>query len=1120
MADKNEDFLKSLGFGGTPPTPVVRRFDATDVNRAAAAEKEKAAASSFWDGVGKSYEQFGTLNSVLSVMDRPEPTDEPIFLTDDIVKNVTQGLTSQTAIEKVLTATSEKGLEYGKAIAGEVIKTDEVNKQLAAMGLKGAAARLFADVANPEDAVLMATTASIIAGIAPPLAPVAAPVTAVATKAGKLFGRVKDNAKYLTTASVVGGAELAGIEALRAQINYETTGGDILLAGSLGMAGSAGLTKVGQVMQKRANIQRALRDQALGNPLTDYQQILLRTNDDEILANQFRANAIRNDDFNTDELDDVATTGLSRKDFTELTPEELEAIPKQRGAFAGARGKLSAFVESKNSDDNVVRWLADGLGLNSTGNKDGSSVGFGALDQRDTLVSQYRGKVANPILIQRKDWTSRTNGLVKDFNVLVSRQIRNPDDLADPAVKAAADIYKTQMKELAQRAINANAAGFEVGTISRIQNYAPRIFNRGNITRLRQNKLLDNPDGTLNEGFTELAEAAIRRGQPNIEADVAKMLRNRIKKSTTKKAVVTSKEVNAFITRMARGYIKTVIQPAGTSRQGLRIGDGAFDAEAFSAAMRAEKFDDNDIAIIIDVMTGDKKVKGNKRALPRLQLDESTSIPVMGSDGNMFNLKFFDLLEENVENLYDSYVFQLAGNISLARNGINTNNLGSDIETILTKVGNRGDAKRESEIDSIRYMYETVTGQFAYRGDLTDKQHQIMRRVREVSFAANMGMSGMAALMELSNVLMEYSFNTLVKAVPMYGQLIRKAKTGELTNRLAREMTAGTGVGSDGLVNKVTTMRSRLEGDVTEGIQVAGEITKLDEMLGHARVFTSIASGLQGVTDFFRRAAVYNYASEWAYLHKAGQVPFSAIKREQLGISDEMAARIRQMIDKHAEYLPDGTLDHLNVDKWEMKDAAEIFFASARREATQSVQEMNAGSVNKRLRSEVGKTFFQFLSFPLASMEQQTMRQGVRFANGDAQQVSKIMLFSMMMGSMMYMGRSQLNSIGRSDQQEYMERRMETGNFIQGALSQIGNASLFGYVYQLTTGAMDGNTNALTPAGVSMGLGVSKGVADLWDAVGEGELTETELRSMLRVLPFNSLYGVRQILNAIAATKE
>ena len=213
MADENEEFLKSLGFGGTPPTPVVRRFDATDVNRAAAAEKEKAAASSFWDGVGKSYSQFGTLNSILSVMDRPEPADEPVFLTDKIVEDVTQGLTNQTAIEKVLTATSEKGLEYGKAIAAEMRKTDEVNKQLDAMGLKGVAARLFADVANPEDAALMATTASILAGIAPPLAPVTAPVAGVAVKAGKFFGKVKDNAKYLTTVSAVGGAELAGIEA-------------------------------------------------------------------------------------------------------------------------------------------------------------------------------------------------------------------------------------------------------------------------------------------------------------------------------------------------------------------------------------------------------------------------------------------------------------------------------------------------------------------------------------------------------------------------------------------------------------------------------------------------------------------------------------------------------------------------------------------------------------------------------------------------------------------------------------------------------------------------------------------------------------------------------------------
>jgi len=234
-----------------------------------------------------------------------------------------------------------------------------------------------------------------------------------------------------------------------------------------------------------------------------------------------------------------------------------------------------------------------------------------------------------------------------------------------------------------------------------------------------------------------------------------------------------------------------------------------------------------------------------------------------------------------------------------------------------------------------------------------------------------------------------------------------------------------------------------------------------------------------------------------------------------------MARRIRNQIDEHAEYLPDGTLEALHVDRWSTgknadPEAAEIFFASARREATQAVQEMNAGSVNGLLRSEVGKTFFQFLSFPMASMEQQAMRLGVRMGNGDAMTVARIMSFSALMGSMMYTSRSYLNSMGRSDQDDYMKDRMAPAELAQGALSQVGAASLFGYIYQITTGTMEGNTSVMTPPAVSMfGAGI-KGVADLFGALGESELTESQLRSLLRIFPFTSLYGARQLINATA----
>lgn len=1128
MAEENiERELSKLGFGGVEPSPLTGVVSDLAIKAAQRQVEEEADKYSFWDLVKERQLDAGTIPSALTLFDRPTPIQgEPI--TEEVVNELTSGITDEVAVKRILSALESKGVTYARAIASEVRRTIDANKLLSEAGLRGAGAMILSDVLDPADAAIMATTAGIVTAVAPPTALVTAPAAAGVAKGVRLFSKFKDNKKYLAMAAGVGGTELAALELLRAQSKYDITGGDIMLAGTLGAAGSLGFTKLGQVLTKRSMIQQALRKQADGETLTDFETTLLRQNDDEILAQRFRQQAYDNDDFGVDELDEVTSgSGLTRKDYTEMSARELSAIPKQRGVFAGLRGSLSAFVRAKNSEDGTIRWLADGLGLNSTGNKVGAdgrvtAVNFGALEQRDTLVMRYRLSVANPIRQLREDYIARTGVKQSDWNVLVSRQIRGPNPNADPAIKQAAEVYKTKMKELAQQAIDANVAGFEPGTISRIQDYAPRMFNRGNIERLRQGKLADKADGVLNDAWYELSEEAIRRGQPNIEDTVAAALRKKNKEKKRDK-IPTDAEVEAFIKRMARGYIQSVIDPKYDQLARLRVANGDFDVDTFATIMKAEGFNADEIEIMIGVLSRNVKAKGNKRARPRMLLDETTSITVRGTDGTTFDLKFTDILEENMENLFDSYVFQLSGAIGLARNGINTNNVGTSFENILSKATKA----TAEEKKAIRYMYEATTGEWAYTGaqfagqEISPTMRQLARRGREVSFAANMGMSGMAALMELSNALFEYSLPTLMKSVPMYGKLIKRARNGELTSKLAREMTAGTGVGGDGLVSKVTTMRSRLEGDVTEGVRIDGEITKTDELLGDARMFVSKWSGLQGVTDVLRRISLYNYASEWAYKHKAGEVAFSAIKREQLGITDEMAQRIRNKIDEHAEFLPDGTLEALHVDKWSTgknadPEAAEIFFASARREATQAVQEMNAGSVNGLLRSEVGKTFFQFLSFPMASMEQQAMRLGVRMGNGDAMNVARIMSFSALMGGMMYMSRSYLNSLGRSDQADYMKDRMETAELLQGALSQVGAASLFGYIYQITTGTMDGNTSVMTPPIVSMfGAGV-KGAADLVGALGEDELKESQLRSLLRILPFTSLYGARQIINATA----
>ena len=69
-----------------------------------------------------------------------------------------------------------------------------------------------------------------------------------------------------------------------------------------------------------------------------------------------------------------------------------------------------------------------------------------------------------------------------------------------------------------------------------------------------------------------------------------------------------------------------------------------------------------------------------------------------------------------------------------------------------------------------------------------------------------------------------------------------------------------------------------------------------------------------------------------------------------------------------------------------------------------------------------------------------------------------------------------------------------------------------GYIYQVTTGAMDGNTYAVTPPAVS----IAQSALQLTQAWNDGEITETEYRRGLRLLPAQSLYGARQILNGVA----
>ena len=78
--------------------------------------------------------------------------------------------------------------------------------------------------------------------------------------------------------------------------------------------------------------------------------------------------------------------------------------------------------------------------------------------------------------------------------------------------------------------------------------------------------------------------------------------------------------------------------------------------------------------------------KSHKRARNRLVLNEGTTIKVANKDGELEDLAFTDLLEEDAEQLVNSYTFQLSGAIGLARNGINSNVPKTSFKDLLGKI--------------------------------------------------------------------------------------------------------------------------------------------------------------------------------------------------------------------------------------------------------------------------------------------------------------------------------------------------------------------------------------------------------------------------------------------------
>jgi len=1094
-----EDAKNTFASDMAVPSPVVRTItdDAlAEIDKQIEEAKDK---HSFLDLLDTAIREEWVTGSIGQLVNRNNqhiynPVKE---MTPELLNSLTEGLADETAIQDIVDTAINSSLADANLLADDYRKTAANRQKLAEGGGMGTFATVLAATLDlPELGAIMATTALV-----PP--------------AGGALGLKK--AHSLSRAFKVGGTigvvESGVGEYLRSQAKYDITGGDVALAMSMGGLFGGSINTMTSAFARKKRFHEVLKKESEGKVLTlDEIDFLEDVDGARAISGAIeRAEAARafDDVVDLDSARVFDTDADGKVTVATVTPEIAEQTPFQRGAFSSVRSVFSSSAKGLNSENSMTRWIFSKMGLNSAGNKPDPVTG--KITPVATPASQYKlmqeGKyVLNFEQVHKpasKAWRKRTGGSQLEFNQLVSDAIRTGRRDYDPEVLKSADNVSKADRQLAQDNIDANAAGFTSDIFNRHKNYLPRLFSDEAIANIRRN--FGNNAKTV---VQRLVRQAIFNAQPDIVEEVTAALTRRLRKKPTQK------QVDNYINAMIEGYSETVFtRPYIKGSPAL---SNEYDLEEIISAFKKAGIPDEDMEDVIRLMTRNKAVRGHKRTRFRVVLDEMAQIEAQRVDGEVVTVKFTDLLENDIEVVHNANIFQQSGAYGLAKVGVDTNEVGSSLEAIIAKInkeaGEKGLTGTTEEIKALQFMYDGITGKLGAKDASPEGLKVGMRRVRQFTYASVMGMAGMSALMEVIPTMMDYSFRTVLKNTPKFRDLVRRASDGQLENPILREFTQILGKGEEVLVASVTRA-TRFEADLEPSIT---RTTRVDELLGKVSKFVSISSGLLPITALLRRISILNYSQEWfEAATKRGRSPFSAIRKEQLGISDEMQDRIVAMMNDPVNgptIDPDGGLRTMNVNKWADQEASEVFIMSMLREVTQQVQEVDIGSMNYMLRSSIGQTVFQFLSFPLAALEQQTMRLGVRAANGEAKAVTKLIMSSMLWGGLLYTARVQLNAAGRSDADEYIKRQMAPDRLLTGAIGQIGAASIFMLIFQTATGSMTGNNNAFTPPAIGL---FNKGMG-LVPRIGTGETSENELNTLFHLAPTAKVYGIHQSLNLLA----
>jgi len=471
------------------------------------------------------------------------------------------------------------------------------------------------------------------------------------------------------------------------------------------------------------------------------------------------------------------------------------------------------------------------------------------------------------------------------------------------------------------------------------------------------------------------------------------------------------------------------------------------------------------------------------------------------------NFKLIDLYETNSLKLLRGQASRVSGEVALAQHGI----MGKPGLAILRRAAEFGDTT-ETATRAEMEAFDQIGAELL--GEPFGTQSKPLDRVVKYTSLASLGGMGFNQLSEVMNGLTTLGLKGLTGQLPelarVRSEVLKLARGEKVDNSLLTSIETMSGV-EFGL-DAYKFVFPWDNPDLPTQAMGYDSLNFFDKAANKAGELQAKYSGWRAIHAAQVRSAAEQLVLKIARFSQEGK-PDKYL--EDIGISAEVFARLKKDMPNIVKW-KDGKVDRFDITKATDSAAANELIQAVHRGAAQIIQGSFIGESGKYMHSSLGRLFAQFRNFSILSVDKQIARRvGMEDYSGLALTAAASFAAAMPIQYARYYAAS----IGRKDQEEYLNKQLSFSNLSTGALNYMSVSGLGGDAGNVVRAFMGLGTVAGRSGSESDLFGniiaPSVGKVDkLWQSLQDTK-EGVDPKPFLKAMPLSNLPGVLQGVTAL-----